>query len=128
MLFAQLASTNVLIPRKYVRELFHMIIGRRIFLYKFIVTQMFFATVMLLRCLKQVFWSPYFMSAISTITLQCWEYQRSKLNFYFLNFLNKFVFLNAFYTFTILRTFTPNEYCKQFLQYSFGVNVLHISQ
>ena len=36
--------------------LFHVITGRHYFLYKFIVTQSFCATTMLLRSLKQVFW------------------------------------------------------------------------
>ena len=35
--------------------LFHVIIGRQYFLYKFNVTQRFFATTMLLRSLKQLF-------------------------------------------------------------------------
>ena len=38
-------------------SMFHMIIGRHCFLYKFIVTQKFFATAILLRSLKQVFWN-----------------------------------------------------------------------
>ena len=44
-----------------------------IFLYKFIVTQWFAATIMLLRSFKQVFWkmSTFYISIISTITLQC---------------------------------------------------------
>ena len=43
----QIASMNVF--------LFHVITGKQCFLYKFIVTQRFGATVMLLRSLKQVF-------------------------------------------------------------------------
>ena len=36
--------------------LFHMILGRNYFLYKFIIAQKYFTTAMLLRSLKQAFW------------------------------------------------------------------------
>ena len=52
--------------------LFHVINGRHYFLYKFIVTQRFVETAMLLCSLKQVFWKKSaFISVLSTITLQC---------------------------------------------------------
>ena len=69
--------------------LFHVIIERQYFLYKFFVSQWFDATAMLLCFLKQVFEvkqvlerSPHLMSIISTMTLQCWQYQRSKVKLF----------------------------------------------
>ena len=57
------AAAKNFYPRVYVigttcfkeRFLFHVITGRHYFLYKFIVTQSFFANAMLLRSLKKVF-------------------------------------------------------------------------
>ena len=40
--------------------------------------------------------NPQFMSVISTITLQCCQYQRPPKKSYFLNFLKKFYLLIAF--------------------------------
>ena len=48
MLLIQLASSNVF--------LFHVIIGRNYFLYKFIINQKHITTAMLLLSLKQAFW------------------------------------------------------------------------
>ena len=53
--------------------LLHVITGRHYVLCKFIVTNNFGATAMLLRSLKQVYWiSLHFISFISKVTWQCY--------------------------------------------------------
>ena len=80
--------------------LFHVITGRHYFLNKFIVTQRFGETasycVLRNKCFER---SPYFISVISTVTLQCCQYQRFTTKFLLLKFINSvfllFQFLNV---------------------------------
>ena len=66
-----------------------------VFMLIFVITQKYFVTAILLRSLKEVFWnkSLFFMSVNSTITLQCYQYQITKLKLLLLKFSQQILFL-----------------------------------
>ena len=91
--------------------LFRVITGRHYFLYKFIVTQKFGETAMLLCSLKQVFWKKSaFISVISIITLQCCIYQRSTTKFLRLKFVDSVFYSFSSWIFSFInRTFRTQK-------------------
>ena len=78
--------------------LFYVITGRHFLYKKFIVTQRLFATAMLLRSLKQVFWKKpvFYLRYLHNISACC-QYQRFKIKYLLLKL--KKVFTHHVFTF-----------------------------